>query len=106
MQTNQIPIDFSVNENIDFKKLHHQENNIESQRHFEANIDKFSKQCRIVYEALKRGEKLTTTQALLDYKIGDLRRRIKDLKDIWNVPVLDRYVDGKFKEYYLQTTTT
>ena len=70
MQTNQLPIDFSANENMDFSMLHHQENNIESQRHFEANKDKFSNQCRIVYEALLRGEKLTTTKALLHYGIG------------------------------------
>lgn len=99
---NQIPIDFSITENIDFKILHHNENNIESQRHFEANKDRFSKQCRIVYEALLRGEKLTTTQALINYGIGDLRRRIKDLKDIWNIEIESEYVEGKFKEYYLK----
>lgn len=96
MQTNQIPIDFSA--------LHHVENKTSNQEHFERNKDKFSKQCRIVYEALLRGEKLTTTSALLDYKIGDLRRRIKDLKDIWNVPISDHYVDGKFKQYYIKLT--
>ncbi len=101
MQTNQLPIDFSANENMDFSMLHHQENNIESQRHFEANKDKFSNQCRIVYEALLRGEKLTTTKALLHYGIGDLRRRCKDLKDIWNIPVKAEYVEGRYKEYFL-----
>lgn len=87
--------------NIDFTQLQHKENKVKNQEHFEANKDKFSKQCKLVYEALLRGEKLTTTKALIDYKIGDLRRRIKDLKDTWNVPIQDHYVDGKFKEYYL-----
>lgn len=96
MNNNQIPIDFSA--------LHHVENKTSNQEHFERNKEKFSKQCRIVYEALLRGEKLTTTSALLDYKIGDLRRRIKDLKDIWNVPISDHYVDGKFKQYYIKLT--
>jgi len=86
---------------LDFDQLHHQENNVDSQRHFEENKERFSNQCKIVYEALLRGERLTTTKALLKYKIGDLRRRIKDLKDIWQVPIQDEYVDGKFKEYYL-----
>lgn len=86
---------------LDFNQLKHIENKTSNQEHFERNKDKFSNQCKLVYEALLRGEKLTTTKALLDYGIGDLRRRIKDLKDIWNVPVLDKYVDGKFKEYYL-----
>jgi hypothetical protein len=86
---------------IDFSQLQHTENKISNQEHFERNKDKFSKQCKIVYEALLRGERLTTTKALLNYGIGDLRRRIKDLKDIWNVPVQDEYVEGKFKEYFL-----
>ena len=80
---------------IDFMQLHHTENKICNQEHFERNKEKFSKQCKIVYEALLRGERLTTTKALLNYGIGDLRRRIKELKDIWNVPVQDEYVDGK-----------
>lgn len=91
----------SAKEEINFNELHHVENNFESQKHFEENKDKFSKQCRIVYEALLRGEKLTTHYALLHYKIGDLRRRIKDLKDMWNVPIKDQYINGKFKEYFL-----
>ena len=86
---------------IDFSQLQHTENKISNQEHFERNKDKFSKQCKIVYEALLRGERLTTKKALLNYGIGDLRRRIKDLKDIWNVPVEDEYVEGKFKEYFL-----
>lgn len=86
---------------IDFSAIHHVENTVENQQHFEANKEKFSNQCRIVYEALLRGERLTTTKALLKYGIGDLRRRIKDLKDTWNVPVKDVYVEGKYKEYFI-----
>ena len=86
---------------IDFSQLQHIENKISNQEHFEANKDKFSKQCKIVYEALLRGEKLTTTKALIDYGIGDLRRRCKDLRDMWNVPIRSEYVEGRYKEYYL-----
>lgn len=90
-----------MNLELDFSQLQHTENKISNQEHFERNKDKFSNQCRIVYEALLRGERLTTTKALLSYSIGDLRRRIKDLKDTWNVPIESQYVEGKFKEYYL-----
>lgn len=99
MNTNKKPTELE----LDFNQLHHIENKISNQEHFERNKEKFSNQCRIVYEALLRGERLTTTKALINYRIGDLRRRIKDLKDIWNVPVQDEYVDGKFKEYFLNT---
>ncbi len=87
---------------LDFKKeLIHKENNPESQAHFEANKDKFSNQCRIIYEALLNGKILTTKIAVVEYDIMDLRRRIKDLKDTWGVPIKSRYVDGRFKEFYL-----
>lgn len=99
---NTIPDGLFTNQpQIDFSELHHIENKISNQEHFEANKDKFSHQCKIIYEAMLRGEKLTTTSALIMYRIGDLRRRIKDLKDTWNVPVQDQYVEGKFKEYFL-----
>ena len=85
---------------IDFSELNHVENKISNQEHFERNKEKFSKQCKIVYEALLRGERLTTTKALLNYGIGDLRRRIKDLKDIWNVPIQDEYVEENLKSIF------
>ena len=88
---------------IDFtKKLIHKENNKESQKQFDANMDKFSNQCRTVYRAMMKGERLTTRIAILKYNILDLRRRIKDLKDTWNVPVKAEYVEGGYKEYYLE----
>lgn len=100
---NQIPQGLFTNQpKIDFSELHHFENKISNQEHFEANKEKFSNQCRIVYEALLRGEKLTTTKALLDYHIGDLRRRIKDLKDVWNVPIESQMIEGHYKEYFLK----
>lgn len=87
---------------IDFSELNHVENKISNQEHFERNKEKFSNQCKIVYEALLRGERLTTTKALLNYGIGDLRRRCKDLRDMWNVPIESNYVDGRYKEYFLK----
>ncbi|TDO66944.1 helix-turn-helix protein [Flavobacterium chryseum] len=91
---------------INFDDLFHYENKISNQEHFERNKERFSNQCRIVYEALLRGERLTTTKALIDYQIGDLRRRIKDLKDIWNVPISWEYKEGKYKEFFLTINKT
>lgn len=79
----------------------HLENNAESQSIFNGNIDHFSKQCKLVYTALKRGEQLTTAEALIKYGIGDLRRRIKDLRDNYNVNVQSKLTDNRFKIYYL-----
>ena len=89
--------------------LFHIENNSESQAHFEANKEKFSRQCRIVYQALLRGERLTSMDAMVRYGIGHLPRRILDLKE-HGVPVVDEFVTVRdehgerittHKEYYL-----
>lgn len=100
MSTPQLKIDFNLP--VDFRDpLVHKENNTESQKHFEANTDHFSNQCKIVFEALMRGERLTTAKALIEYGVGDLRRRVKDLIDMWNVPVQSEFIKGKYKEYYI-----
>ena len=76
------------------------QNNSESESILVANEKHLSKQCKVLFEALKRGEKLTTTDGLLKYGIGDLRRRIKDLRDS-GIQVRDRLIENRFKEYFL-----
>lgn len=61
--------------------VHTRENSRENEKHLNANRPRFNCQCKLVIELLKSGEVLTTRKALLNYNIGDLRRRIKDLKD-------------------------
>ena len=80
----------------------HYENNKESQMQFDKNMPKFSNQCRTIYRAMMKGERLTTRIAVLKYNIIDLRRRIKDLRDTWNIDIQSEYVEGGYKEYYLK----
>lgn len=83
---------------IDFTHPH---NNRESELMFDANIEHFSKQCDLVYNLLKSGKKLTTMSAMA-YGIGDLRRRIKDLKDIHHIEIKSEFVgQSRFKQYYI-----
>lgn len=87
---------------LDFNKpIRHQENNPESQFIYEENEPKLRGQCKTVYEALKNGERLTTAKALIKYGIGDLRRRIKDLKDHYNIKITDEVVSGGYKEWFI-----
>lgn len=90
---------------IDFTKpIIHSENNPDSQKQFEENETRFRGQCKTIMEAFKRGERLSTKIALLEYGIGDLRRRIKDLKDIYGVHnIIDETKSGGFKVWYLKT---
>lgn len=100
MNTSQQTFDF--NQPVDFTTpLVHHENNAESQAIFDGNIEHFTEQCKIVYRAFKRGERLTTTKALLEYGIGDLRRRVKDLIDIYGVRVDKETIKGNYKEYFI-----
>ena len=90
---------------IDFTQpIIHRENNLTSQGNFEANEPKFRGQCKTIMDAFKRGERLTTLSAMVNYGIGDLRRRIKDLKDNYNVKgITDETKKGGFKEWHLKS---
>lgn len=65
----------------DLFNIHSHENNRESQTILENNLPYFNKQCQIVFDALMRGEILTTTTALIKYRVGDLRARMRDLRN-------------------------
>lgn len=91
---------------LDFTRLDHgKENNAQSERHYEANLDRFTSHCRNILERLLKGERLTTARQM-EYGTGDLRARIRDLRNA-GIPVQDDFIkteDGKrtrFKYYYL-----
>jgi DNA modification methylase len=77
------------------------ENNLESQRILYENKDKINRQCRIVLDALLRGERLTVRDAMLRLQIGDLRRRCADLRE-HGIAVKSNLLEKRFKEYYLR----
>lgn len=84
------------------------ENNPESNRNLRLHSDKFNRQCRKVYELLMEGVRLTNAEALIKYGIGDVRRRVKDLRDFAGVPIKDRWIEWngrKFKEYFIEQKT-
>jgi len=76
------------------------ENNSESTQILRDNVKHFSRQCIVLKEAFERGERLTTVDALLKYKIGHLPRRIKDLRDA-GVNIKDELLEGRYKKYFL-----
>lgn len=87
---------------IDFTKPHKRENNKESQERYEANLKKFNRNCRIIFEQLLTGRKLTGMEVV---KLGimEYRKRFDDLKKVHNIPVQDDYVEGKqYKEWWLE----
>lgn len=86
---------------IEFTKHHGPENNMESQRHYEADLKKLSNNCRIILEQLLTGRKLTGIDVV---KLGimEYRKRFDDLKKVYGIPVRDDYAqrpDGSFERY-------
>lgn len=75
--------------------------------HLEANHEKFESQCRMIHALLMEGKKLTTLDALVNYNIGDLRRRIKDLRDA-GIDIADEFVKDaagkgtRYKKYFIK----
>ena len=85
-------------------KIIHNENNIESQEHFDKNERRFSHQCEVLFEALLRGERLTFSSVVSNYSINAPRRRFKDLIDTYGIPVQKEWKQSgetKCKEYFL-----
>lgn len=77
---------------------HPWENNSESQTNLETNKDKFSKKCRIVFNLLMDGEKLTVL-GCANLGISSLPRRILDLKQ--NEVKISDYWENGVKVYFL-----
>lgn len=76
------------------------QNNRESETILIENEKRLSRQCRVLYEALLRGERLTTTDGILKYGIGDLRARVRDLRKN-GIDVKGDLIENRFKQYYL-----
>ena len=82
---------------LDYNRV---ENNPASTKILRDNVKHFSRQCEILLEAFRRGERITTVDALIKYSIGHLPRRIKDLRDA-GINVKDTLLKNRYKEYYL-----
>lgn len=80
--------------------VHTHENNRESEAILEDNYDRLNKQCVLVLSLLKKGLRLTVRDAIINHGIGDLRARIRDLRNS-GIAVNDTVLKGGCKEYYL-----
>lgn len=92
---------------IDFE-LHTHENNYESETSLTLHKKVFSKQCKIIYDAMMEGEVLTSLGVAEKYHITDLRRRICDLTEKNGVKVEKDFLYDeqgnrtRFKKYWIK----
>jgi hypothetical protein len=83
---------------IDF--VHKRENNSHSEQILNDNKERLNSQCKLILGLLQGGIVLTVRDAMIKYGIGDLRRRVCDLKEK-GIDIKSRLIDGRFKEYFL-----
>lgn len=80
--------------------VHTKENNKYSQEILESRYEDFSDQCKTIYDLFKSGKKLTVKEAMNKHDIGDLRARVRDLRNA-GVDVKDNMIGKGFKEYFM-----
>ena len=85
-----------------FEKLEQSriENNPQSQQILDDNFKHFAKQDLLVLQILLMGIRLDVKTALVEYNVGDLRRRIKTLRDA-GFKIQDFKPYKRFKVYFL-----
>lgn len=85
-------------------EVHTQENNPISREFLNEHKEKFAHDTYMVLCVLVSGRKLDYKTALVDGLTGDLRRRVKDLRDM-GIPVSDEWVtttnERKFKRWFM-----
>lgn len=83
---------------IDF--VHTQENNRHSQQILEDNLPRLNRNCKVILEALQRGERLTGAIVISKYGMLEYRRRFKDLRD-FGIDVKSNVLPGGLKEWFI-----
>lgn len=102
--------------NVDYTNvLHKRENNAESEAHLKENKFHFTGQCAVVLSLLMKGVVLSSRSAMLQHNIGDVHRRIGELKIALQnsnskIRIEDRWVKNEkgrgHKEWFISQTVT
>lgn len=79
----------------------HNENNAHSEAILLEQAPRLSNNCKVLYEALLRGERLTGLLIMQRYNMIEYRRRMKDLKSA-GVEIKENKLPNGCKEWYLK----
>ncbi len=86
---------------LDFTQVVHiGENNNESQQILQSNYKRLNNNCKILFDALMRGERLTGKTIISKYNMFEYRRRIADLKAA-GVQIKEKVLGNGTKEWFL-----
>jgi len=80
--------------------VHQKENNAHSEQILFDQYERLNHNCKIIYDALKRGERLTGRDIVSRFGMLEYRRRLKDLKEA-GVVIQETTLKGGTKQWYL-----
>ena len=78
-------------------RIHQHENPKSSEEYLERNREHLANNCRILFEAFMRGERLTSATS----PVGDFRRRVGELKENGVWLTWEAGAGGRFKIWYM-----
>jgi hypothetical protein len=86
---------------IDWDNVTHvRENNSHSEQILFDQYERLNHNCKIIYDALKRGERLTGRDIVSRFGMLEYRRRIADLRDA-GLEIQETTLKGGAKQWYL-----
>jgi hypothetical protein len=60
-----------------------------------------SHNCKLIYDALKRGERLTGREIVTRFGMLEYRRRLKDLRDA-GIEIQEKTLEGGAKQWWIE----
>jgi len=69
-----------IQKETDLDNNTHEHERTETVQHLHANMDRFSKQAKMVYDLMMSGERLTLYRCMNEFGIASVSARVSDLK--------------------------
>ena len=87
---------------IDWSQVTHtKENNSHSEQILFDQYERLNHNCKLIYDALKRGERLTGREIVSRFGMLEYRRRLKDLKDA-GIEIQEKILEGGAKQWWIE----
>lgn len=87
---------------IDWNKISHvRENNSHSEEILFDQYERLNHNCRVIYDALKRGERLTGRDIVTRFNMLEYRKRISDLRDA-GIEIQEKKLEGGAKQWWIE----
>jgi hypothetical protein len=87
---------------IDWSQVTHtRENNSHSEQILFDQYERLNHNCKLIYDALKRGERLTGRDIMRRFDMCEYRKRISDLRDA-GIEIKETTLKGGAKQWWIE----